>query len=76
MMKFNVWRKWKMSNYVSQIDKDDAHLEELKRRHRELDEYIQIEYGNKNISPEVYKLKTQKLWLKDEIHRIESNSKQ
>ncbi len=65
-----------MSNYETQTDKDDAHLEELKRRHRELDEYIEKEYGNKNISYEVYKLKTQKLWLKDEIHRIESKSRQ
>jgi uncharacterized protein YdcH (DUF465 family) len=75
-MSRNVWRIWKMSNYANQIDKDDAHLEELKRRHRELDEYIQNEYGNRNITAEVYRLKTQKLWLKDEIHRIESSSKQ
>jgi len=65
-----------MSNYVEQIDKDTAHLEELRRKHRELDEYLEKEYGNQNTSPEVYRLKTQKLWLKDEIHRIESRSKQ
>ena len=65
-----------MSKYETQTDKDDAHLEELTRRHRELDEYIEKEYGNKNISYEVYRLKTQKLWLKDEIHRIESKSRQ
>ena len=59
-----------MSNYAAQTDKDSAHLEELIRKHRELDEYIEREYGNRNTSPEVYKLKTQKLWLKDEIHRI------
>lgn len=61
-----------MSNYAAQIDKDGTHLEELIRKHRELDEYIEREYGNLNTSPEVYKLKTQKLWLKDEIHRIMS----
>jgi uncharacterized protein YdcH (DUF465 family) len=61
-----------MSNYAAQIDKDSTHLEELIRKHRELDEYIEREYGNLNTSPEVYKLKTQKLWLKDEIHRIMS----
>jgi uncharacterized protein YdcH (DUF465 family) len=63
-----------MSNYPAQIDKDSAHLEELIRKHRELDEYIQQEYGNQNVSPEVYRLKTQKLWLKDEIHRIMSRN--
>lgn len=65
-----------MSNYIEQIDKDSTHLEELKRKHRELDEYLEKEFKNMNTSPEVYKLKTQKLWLKDEIHRIESKPKQ
>jgi uncharacterized protein YdcH (DUF465 family) len=60
---------------VEQIDKDLAHLEELKRKHRELDEYLEKEFRNITSSPEVYRLKTQKLWLKDEIHRIESKSK-
>jgi hypothetical protein len=62
-----------MSNYND--DDDDrlkAHLEELKRKHRELDDYISVEFNNQNTIPEVYKLKTQKLWLKDEIHRIET----
>jgi uncharacterized protein YdcH (DUF465 family) len=63
-----------MSNFALQVDKDTTHLEELKRKHRELDEHIKNEYGNLTSSPEVYKLKTQKLWLKDEIHRIESRS--
>jgi hypothetical protein len=53
-------------------EKLNAHLEELKRKHRELDTYISETFNNQNVSPEVYKLKTQKLWLKDEIHRIES----
>jgi len=61
-----------MSNYNTDDDKLKAHLEELKRKHRELDDYIKIEFNNQNIIPEVYKLKTQKLWLKDEIHRIET----
>jgi uncharacterized protein YdcH (DUF465 family) len=33
---------------------------------------MSVEFNNQNIIPEVYKLKTQKLWLKDEIHRIET----
>jgi hypothetical protein len=61
-----------MSNYNDDDDKLKAHLEELKRKHRELDDYISMEFNNQNIIPEVYKLKTQKLWLKDEIHRIET----
>lgn len=60
-----------MSNYESSNNKLSARLEELKRKHRELDEHILSVYHNKNITPEVYKLKTEKLWLKDEIHRIE-----
>lgn len=61
-----------MSNYNEEDDKLNARLEELKRKHRELDEHISTVYHNQNISPEVYRLKTQKLWLKDEIHRIET----
>jgi len=60
-----------LSNYELSKDKISVRLEELKRKHRELDEHIFSVYHNKNISPEVYKLKTEKLWLKDEIHRIE-----
>jgi hypothetical protein len=47
-----------------------SHLEELKKRHRTLDEEI-IALQTHHISAEVRQLKTQKLWLKDEIHRIE-----
>lgn len=61
-----------MSNFNEEDDKLNAHLEELRRKHRELDTYIEETFQNQNISPEVYRLKTQKLWLKDEIHRIES----
>jgi hypothetical protein len=61
-----------MSNYEDENDKLKAHLEELKRKHKDLDTYIKSEFNNQNLIPEVYKLKTQKLWLKDEIHRIEN----
>ncbi len=61
-----------MSNYNDEDDKLNAHLEELKRKHRELDTLIETKYHNTNITSEVRKLKTQKLWLKDEIHRIET----
>lgn len=61
-----------MSNFDNEDDKLNAHLEELKRKHRELDDLLIEKFQNQNISPEVYRLKTQKLWLKDEIHRIET----
>ena len=61
-----------MSNYDDEDDKLDARLEELKRKHRELDTLIETKYHNQNITDEVRRLKTQKLWLKDEIHRIEN----
>ncbi len=61
-----------MSNFDNERDKLQSHLEELKRKHRELDVFIEEKYHNKNITDEVRRLKTQKLWLKDEIHRIET----
>jgi len=60
---------------MEQVDNCTTRLEELRLKHRELDEYLEKEYGNMNTSPEVYRLKTQKLWIKDEIHRIESRAK-
>lgn len=61
-----------MSNYEDDDDKINARLDELRRKHRELDEFIESNYHNHSINDEVRRLKTQKLWLKDEIHRIES----
>jgi uncharacterized protein YdcH (DUF465 family) len=61
-----------MSNYEDEDDKLDARLEELRRKHKELDTLIETKYYNQNITDEVRRLKTQKLWLKDEIHRIET----
>tara|TARA_B100000085_G_scaffold280598_1_gene305778 strand:- start:2120 stop:2323 length:204 start_codon:yes stop_codon:yes gene_type:complete len=54
----------------SKKDKLKNHLRALEKRHRELDNHIQEEF-KKHVSDDVIrKLKTQKLWLKDEIHRI------
>ena len=61
-----------MSNFETAHDKDDAHLEELRRRHKELDMLIEERYNNYTIDDEVRRLKTMKLWLKDEIHRLET----
>lgn len=56
------------------MDNNDSlrsHLDELKRKHRSLDEQI-IELEKLNyVTDEIRRLKTQKLWLKDEIYRIE-----
>jgi len=59
-----------MSNYESVEDKLRAHYDELKRKHRELDEELETKYNNMTVSEEVRRLKTMKLYLKDEMHRI------
>lgn len=60
-----------MSNYDNEYDKTRAHLDELVRKHRELDEFIIKEFSTSS-SSEARRYKTQKLWLKDEIHRLET----
>ena len=61
-----------MSNYENEADKLRSHLTELERRHRELDTIIETRYNNITVDEEVRRMKTMKLWLKDEIHRINS----
>jgi len=57
-----------MSN--NDVDKLKAHLQELRIKHRKLDEEIS-ELSTHHITAELRVLKTKKLWLKDEIYRIE-----
>ena len=59
-----------MSNYDSVEDKLRAHYDELKRKHKELDVELETKYNNMTVSEEVRRLKTMKLYLKDEMHRI------
>jgi hypothetical protein len=59
-----------MSGYENEADKLRAHLDELSRKHRTLDEEIEKRFHNKSINEEVRRLKTHKLFLKDEIYRI------
>ena len=47
-----------------------SHLNELVKKHRTLDEEID-KLNTHHVSAELRQLKTQKLWLKDEIHRIQ-----
>jgi len=64
------WRNLRMSNYDNVEDKLRAHYEELKRKHRELDEELETKYNNMTVTEEVRRMKTMKLYLKDEMHRI------
>ena len=61
-----------MSNYDEVEDKLRAHYEELERKHRELDNELIKRYNNQTITDEVRRMKTMKLYLKDEMHRINS----
>jgi uncharacterized protein YdcH (DUF465 family) len=61
-----------MSNYENEEDKLRSHYEELVRKHKELDEEIEARYNNVTVSEEVRRMKTMKLYLKDEMHRINS----
>ena len=59
-----------MSNWTETKDKLLAHYEELARKHKELDEEIEERYNNITATEEVRRMKTMKLYLKDEMHRI------
>jgi hypothetical protein len=59
-----------MSNWDNQEDKLRTHLEELERKHRELDKELEERYNNTNATEEARRMKTMKLYLKDEMHRI------
>ena len=61
-----------MSNYDEVVDKLKAHYDELKRKHRELDIELETKYNNMTVTEEVRRMKTMKLYLKDEMHRINS----
>ena len=59
-----------MSNYDEVENKLRAHYAELERKHRELDTELKTKYNNMTITEEVRRMKTMKLYLKDEMHRI------
>ena len=64
------WRNLGMSHYDNVEDKLRAHYEELARKHKELDTELETKYNNMTITEEVRRMKTMKLYLKDEMHRI------
>ena len=59
-----------MSNYDATTDKLRAHYDELKRKHKELDIELEKRYNSQTITEEARRMKTMKLYLKDEMHRI------
>ena len=59
-----------MSNWETTKDKLLAHYDELKRKHKELDQELETKYNNMTVDEEVRRMKTMKLYLKDEMHRI------
>ena len=50
-----------------------SHLKSLTVRHRDLDNEILELERHYSVNEEVRRLKTQKLWLKDEIYRIKKD---
>lgn len=60
-----------MSNFTDEKDKLQNHLEELKRKHKKIHEQID-QYHGIEVTPEIRKLKTHKLFIKDEMHRIQT----
>ena len=65
-----------MSDFTERHEKIAVHLQELYRKHRTLDDEVKELY-NKFASDEVInRKKTAKLWLKDEIHRLETELKE
>ena len=59
-----------MSNFDEVESKLRAHYDELKRKHAELDQELETKYNNMTVTDEVRRMKTMKLYLKDEMHRI------
>jgi hypothetical protein len=59
-----------MSNWTETKDKLLAHYAELERKHRELDKELEERYNNSSATDEARRMKTMKLYLKDEMHRI------
>ena len=55
---------------MSKIDSLKNHIKVLENKHRALDKYIESCYNNTNITEELRRMKTLKLWYKDEIHRL------
>ena len=64
-----------MSNFTDKHNKLAVHLQELYRKHRTLDDEIKEMYKKFEREEVVNRMKTKKLWLKDEIYRLERELK-
>ncbi len=53
-----------------------GYLQELYSKHRKLDDEIKTLYTNFADDSTINRLKTKKLWFKDEIHRLEKELKE
>ena len=65
-----------MSNYTEKHNKIAVHLQELIKRHRTLDNEITMLYNSFEREEVINRKKSMKLWLKDEIHRLERELKE
>jgi len=54
---------------------NETYLESLYRKHRTLDDEIKVLYNKFASDDLINRKKTQKLWLKDEIHRLENETR-
>lgn len=59
-----------MSNLDIEAEKQAERLACLQSKHKELDKFIKERYNEYAPDYELNRLKTMKLWYKDEIHRI------
>ncbi len=62
-----------MENYSAEHNELVNQLRALYKKHRELDNFIVQRYNEYAPNEEIFRLKTKKLWYKDEIHRLETN---
>ena len=53
----------------------ETYLESLYKKHRALDDEIKVLYNKFASNENINRLKTKKLWLKDEIHRLENDKR-
>jgi len=65
-----------MSNFTEKHEKIAVHLQELYRKHRALDDEVKELYTKFATDEIINRKKTAKLWLKDEIHRLETELKE
>jgi hypothetical protein len=64
-----------MVNFTEKHNKLASRLQDLYRKHRALDSEIKMLYNKWEDDGIINRKKTQKLWLKDEIHRLETELK-